>query len=155
MSESRSYQAVPITGEGDAVQHRSFALVIALFTLGCRQLESGGFIETLEMVGTGADAREVRTFTWLFQPKSVNGKYKTATLVEAWNDPERAWFKKNPEDPFTYLEAAHRHDEHVRAELAKNVPLGIVRKGDRFVMIPMDATSEEEAALMAKLNKAA
>jgi hypothetical protein len=39
------------------------------------------------------------------------------------------------------------------AELEKSVPLLVIRKGSRRVLIPIDATPEEEAALLAKLSK--
>lgn len=39
------------------------------------------------------------------------------------------------------------------AELEKSVPLLVVRKGSRRVLIPVDASPEEEAALLAKLSK--
>ncbi|MEQ1862327.1 MAG: hypothetical protein ABMA13_20605 [Chthoniobacteraceae bacterium] len=147
---SDSYQAVPVSGEGDPAVAKHLPLVLALFTLGVEVLERAGFVETVEVI----EGAPVRKHAWLLKARSRDGRHETAKLIEAWLDPERKWFKRNPEHPFTYLEANHRQREHALAELAKSVPLGVVRKGDRVVMIPMDATPDEEAALLAKLDAA-
>lgn len=41
----------------------------------------------------------------------------------------------------------------LRAELAKSVPLMVVRKGERRAFVPIDATPEEEAQLLSRLEK--
>lgn len=47
---------------------------------------------------------------------------------------------------------ARRLLELLRAELGSSVPLMVVRKGKRRVLIPVDATPEEEAELLSKLD---
>lgn len=152
MSDGRSYQAVPITGEGDPAQHPLAQLVLALFSVGIRPLERDGFMETIEVVGEGEEEKQLHRFSFLLQPKSHDGKHETAKLVEAWLDPERKWFKANPEHLFSYMEGRTRQEINFRSELAKSVPLLVVRKGDRTVLIPADASPEEEAALLANLD---
>lgn len=147
-----SYNAVPISGEGRAVEHPLFPLVLALFTLGVEIVGTSGFAETVEVVGDEGDERELWRFTWLLKEKSRDGRHETDKLIKAWLDPERKWFKANPEHPFTYLEAAHRQAIHVRAALVDAVAYGVVRKGEKMVLIPLDATEAETAELMAKLD---
>lgn len=147
-SPSRTYEAVPISGTGDPRTAPTTALVLALFTLGIHADDDCPFMETLD---TGCEP-PAQTHVWLLKPKSADRKHNTAKLVEAWNDPAREWFKRNPEHPFSYLNGYYRQQTHVFAELGKSVPLGIVRKGDRCVLIPLDATDDEESVLLAKLE---
>lgn len=148
MSYGATYQAVPVSGEGEPASHELFLLVMALFTLGIEPLEEGGFNDYVELV----EGVEKRTFCWLLKPKSRNGKHETGKLVNAWLDPERAWFKKNPEHIFSYLNGMARQAKHCSAELANSIPAGIVRRGDKVAIIPMDAPEEIQRALLAKID---
>lgn len=143
---TRSYSVVVIGGEGDPATAETTDMVLALFALGIEPLARAPLVETVEEI----DGRPVHRHTWQLQAKSADGRHDTDKLRKAWNDP--AWFKANPEHPLAYLRAWLIQRRHLVAQLKNSVPLGVVRKGDKSVLIPLDATPEEEAFLLAKLG---
>lgn len=161
-SPERRYAAVAISGEGLASTAPTFALVVALLTLGCRPLPTCPLVETVEEVNGALERKHV----WMFKDRSEDRRYETDKLRKWWVDDE--WLQANAEHPLAMLRArsilgacspaplfseAARIECWLREELKKSVPLQIVRKGERRVLIPIDATPEEEAALLAKLDR--
>jgi len=147
---------VAINGDGAPAEAGSFPLIVALLTLGVLPLPQCPVVETVEEVA----GRLVHQHTWLFQAKAVDGLYETAKLREWWADP--VWCLSHQSHPLARLRArtagellakADRTEAWLREELKKSVPLMIVRKGERRVMIPVDATPDEEAFLLAKLDR--
>lgn len=142
---ARSYTVVRIDGEGRAATADTFPLVLALLAFGCTPRAEAPLLETVEII----DGQAVQRHSWFFEEKSADGKWSADQLRKWWRD--EAWLASHPEHPLTFLRDAARLAPQVARELAKSVPLGIVRRGQKMVLIPVDATPEEEARLMEKL----
>lgn len=145
--KGRAYKLVQIRGAGRAATADTLPLVLALLALGCEPLPEAPLVETIEPLPDGSPKIG---HCWTFRPKSRCGKWETDTLRKWWHD--EAWQAAHPEHPLTLMRHVEKLRPQVLAQLAKSVPLGIVRRGDRHVAIPIDATPEEEARLLAKLK---
>jgi hypothetical protein len=149
-------------------------LAVALLTLGVLTHGDEPFVQTMDTVG----GQPVFTNLWTFETKSQDKQYKTAELMEWWDD--AAWLlahpehpltilrkgladpaalvasitrSEDPESPYAYLSKGVNNLERVRAELRKVVPLIKVTKGRRSVYIPANATPEQREKLMVILNR--
>lgn len=155
----RSYAAVAIGGDGPPSTSPTFALVVALLTLGARPLPVCPVIETVEEIGGAVRHDHV----WMFGDRADAG-FETDKLRKWWSDP--AWLEANPTHPLALLrrreafdgipseilDRSRRIEAWLREELKKSVPLAVVRKGQKRVLIPIDATPAEEALWLEKLN---
>lgn len=91
-----------------------------------------------------SDPAHVGRFVYdAFQARELEPDWRDADFRAANRaaDPERAAVA----DAFAVLDL-------LRAELAKLVPLMVVRKGQKRALIPIDATPEEEARLLSRID---
>lgn len=76
---------------------------------------------------------------WLFEPKSQCGLYDTAEMIEKWND--RAWLTTpDNEHPLAYLACQMHNYNSLRKVLARSTPMGLVKKGSRTALLPLNAS---------------
>lgn len=81
---------------GDVViEVRDTALAVALYTVGIPLFDETKPFKLM------AYADGTRRASWKFRQQSLDGKYNTEKLCKAIKDPD-AWFKANPEHPFSY-----------------------------------------------------
>ena len=70
---------------------------------------------------------------------------------EAWHDP--VWTTQNAEHPFAYIATAFRNAGLLAAEVARLAPVALIRKGQRFALVPFDATPGRRQELLTALEK--
>ncbi len=131
----------------DPVCSENTAMVAALVTLGVPFYAPQPFLETRETL----NEQEKRTVTWCLQTKSSDGRFKTRELIQWWRD--EAWLAANPEHPLAYVKAAIANHQRFAAAMKTSIPLALVRKGKRFALIPLDATSKRRQQLLDLLNQ--
>ena len=89
--------------------------------------------------------------TWTLKARSACGEYDTRKLIDAWHDP--AWTRENPEHPFAYIKTAFQNAALLAAQSARLAPVALIRKGQRFALVPFDATPEHRQKLLTALEK--
>jgi hypothetical protein len=122
-------------------------LVAALVALGIPLDPECGYIETREIV----NGWEQRVVTWTLRARSDCGRYDTRRMIAAWSDD--AWIKAYSEHPLAYLKAALGNLEAIGAQMKRQAPLALIRKGTRIALIPFDATPERREQLLTALEK--
>ena len=122
-------------------------LVAALTALGIPLDDDCPYLETRELV----DESERQLVTWTLKARSVCGQYDARKLIEAWYDP--VWTTQNAEHPFAYIKTAFQNAALLGAEVARLAPVALIRKGQRFALVPFDATPERRQQLLTALEK--
>lgn len=122
------------------------ALVAALLALG---IEEDSKYSSARVVGDGiqGDGNQV----CFFKPKSSCGKYSTAEMIKAWDDP--TWHERNPQHPFAYIKCGLVNLWHLRTSRQTQAPLAKVRKGKKFALISLNASPAFEAKLLRRLDR--
>jgi hypothetical protein len=105
------------------------------------------YLETRELV----EGAERRLVTWTLKAKSICGQHDARKLIEAWHDP--VWATQNNDHPFAYIITAFRNAGLLAAEVGRLAPVALIRKGQRFALIPFDATPERRQELLTALEK--
>jgi hypothetical protein len=72
-------------------------------------------------------------------------------MIAAWSDD--AWIKAYSEHPLAYLKAALGNLEAIGAQMKRQAPLALIRKGTRIALIPFDATPPRREQLLTALEK--
>lgn len=129
------------------LRSRNTILASILVTLGIPLDEHCPYQETVEKSG----GSERRVVTYVFQSQSHDGQFQTAKMIAAWHDKD--FIRDNPEHPMAYLKAFAANHSVLLKLIKESVPLICVRRGTRAVLIPADATPDERASWMEKLNK--
>jgi hypothetical protein len=85
--------------------------------------------------------------TWFLKPQSECGKYKTAELIAAWNDP--LWHRNNPEHPFAYVKCAMNNLHAAIDHIKQSVPLYVIKgRGGKIGLLGnMNNQKHDEAIL--------
>jgi hypothetical protein len=122
-------------------------LVGALTALGIVLDDDCPYLETRELL----ESRERRVVTWTLKARSICGQHEARKLIEAWHDP--GWAAQNPEHPFAYIRTAFQNSSLLNAEVARLAPVALIRKGQRFALVPFDATAERRHELLNALEK--
>jgi hypothetical protein len=122
-------------------------LVAALTALGIPLDDDCPYIETRELI----EKHVRRTVTWTLKARSICGQHDARKLIEAWHDP--LWTTQNAEHPFSYIKTAFQNANLLGAEVARLAPVALIRKGQRFALVPFDATPERRQELLTALEK--
>lgn len=93
----------------------------------------------VRVVGDGIRGEQV---VWFFEPQSLDGRFQTKELIQAWHDD--AWHRANPEHPFAYIKCALLNRERLVDKVKQDVPLACIRRRGKIAMIPLDAPSATE-----------
>lgn len=72
-------------------------------------------------------------------------------FFEAWDDP--AWAAQNNEHPFACIATAFRNAGLLATEIARLAPAALIRKGQRFALVPLDVAPERRQELLTALEK--
>ena len=134
-----------LNADADAIN--LLRLVGALTAIGVALDDDCAYLETRELI----EARERRLVTWTLKARSACGEYDTRKLIDAWHDP--AWTRENPEHPFAYIKTAFQNAALLAAQTARLAPVALIRKGQRFALVPFDATAERRQELLTALEK--
>jgi hypothetical protein len=118
----------------------------ALVALGIPLDPECGYIETREVV----NGWEQRVVTWTLKARSDCGRYDTRRMIAAWSD--EAWLKHYCE-PLAYLKAAFGNLEAIGAQMKRQAPLALLRKGTRIALIPFDASRKRREELLTALER--
>ena len=121
-------------------------LVCALLTLGAQLDNTQPFQELREVDSEGKPKRSV---VWLLAEKTASGE-QVKDLAMHWRDSE--WIKANPEHPLAYVKSALENYRQLIAAVKSAVPLSVVRRGKKMVLIPENATAERRAELIGMLD---
>ena len=135
-----------IQGTG-ATAAENILLVAALTALGVPFYESQPYLEAREIV----HGEERITVTWCMETHTADNRWKTQDLIAWWHDVE--WLAANEDHPLAYARAAARNYQRIMDGVKSSAPVGIVRKGSKFALIPFDATPERRKALLDSLEK--
>ncbi len=122
-------------------------LVAALTTIGVPLDDDCPYLETRELV----EGSERRLVTWTLKAMSICGQYDARKLIEAWHDP--VWTTQNAEHPFAYIKTAFQNAGLLAAEVARLAPVALIRKGQKFALVPFDATLERRQELFSALDQ--
>lgn len=129
-------------------EQKNTVLVAALLTLGIPLDEEVGAQHFREK---GKDDKPVDVVVWTLKPKSLCGKYKTAALVNAWDDKE--WLAKNPEHPLTYMKTYAENHRRMVAHIKDQGPIVMTRRGKKIALITRHTTPERRERIFSDLNK--
>jgi len=135
-----------IQGTGAAAAENT-TLVAALTALGVPFYEQQPYLETREIV----HGEERVTVTWCMETRTADGRYRTQDLITWWHDAE--WLAANEDHPLAYARAAVANYRRIVDGVKSSAPVGIVRKGSKFALVPFDATPERRQALLDSLEK--
>ncbi|MCX6968199.1 MAG: hypothetical protein NTZ46_10575 [Verrucomicrobia bacterium] len=130
----------------DPLASENTMLVAALVTMGVAFYDAQPYLETREIV----NGEERRTVTWCLATKTADGRFKTRELIQWWRD--AAWLAANPEHPLAYAKKAVANYQRLVDGVKSTAPIGIIRKGGKFAMIPFDAAPERRQQLLDSLN---
>src|ERR1051325_9843429 len=122
-------------------------LVAALTALGIALDDECPYLETRELI----EERERRLVTWTLKAKSECGRFDTRKMIAAWHDPQ--WAAQNAEHPFAYIKAAFQNAAKLAEHTSALAPVALVRKGQRFALVPFDATLERRKQLLTALEQ--
>ena len=136
---------VEVKTDADAIN--LLRLVGALTAIGVALDDDCAYLETRELI----ESRERRLVTWTLKARSACGEYDTRKLIDAWHDP--VWATQNNEHPFAYIITAFRNAGLLAVEVARLAPVALIRKGQRFALVPFDATAERRQELLTALEK--
>ena len=100
----------------------------------------------VRVVGDGIRGERV---VWFFEPQSMDGKFQTKELFEAWNDD--SWHLTNPEHPFAYIKCALKNRERLVDKVKQDVPLACVKRRGKIALLSLDASSRTEDAILRHL----
>lgn len=122
-------------------------LIAALTAIGISLDDDCPYLETRDLV----DGTERRLITWTLKARSVCGQHEARKLIDAWNDP--VWTTQNLEHPFAYIISAFRNARALSVEVSRIAPVAVIRKGQRFALVPFDATPKRRQELFTALEK--
>jgi len=126
----------------------NLALVAALTALGVPFYAEQPYLETREIV----HGEERITVTWCMKTSTADGRFKTQELIRWWHD--EAWLAANEDHPLAYARAAAVNYRRIADGVKGSAPVGIVRKGSKFALIPFDVSPERRKELLDSLEKA-
>ena len=83
--------------------------------------------------------------TWYFAPRSACGKYSTAELIRAWEDP--AFHEKHPEHPLAYLKVGFENHARLLDLIRRNVPLAMIRRRGKVAFLSVNAPDSTQSKI--------
>ena len=98
------------------------------------------------LTGEGGDRH-----VFFFEERSECGLYRTAELIQAWND--EAWHIRNPEHAFAYLKVAFENRKRLLDYVKSRVPIAAVKKGNKVAFLSLRANDDIQRKVFAKLNQ--
>jgi hypothetical protein len=130
---------------GSALCTRNTQLFAALGALGIDPEETlcGEYRESI-------GGKTVSVTVWRLKERSKCGRYDTAEMIRAWNDPHFA--RTNPEHPLAYLRAGFGNYDEARRFIRERGPIAIKRRGKRVALITRDTKPEHRERILAGLN---
>ena len=142
-------ELIYINEPGDPLSSPNTAMIAALYTLGIPFFADRPMDDVRELVGD----RVSRKVTWYLEAKSVvpiAGEYMTTGMaIKCWND--REWLEAHPTHPITYAKYQVENYNRLLDLVKQNVPLAMVRKGERFALIPFNASEDHRQKIIDKL----
>jgi len=133
--------------DGDSPYSSSNTLLVcALLTLGAQLDETQPYQEFREVI----DGQPKRSVMWLLKEMTATGK-PVKELVAQWRDPK--WIAANPESPLAQIKAALENYRTLVGAIKSAVPVDIIRRGRRMVLIPKNASEGRRNELLEMLHK--
>lgn len=113
---------------------RNTMLAAALVTLGIPLAESsgGGLLTGDGIIAPGG------AITWCFEPRSRDGKYKTAEMMNLWNNHKWLTDPEN-EHPLAYIACAFHNYKRLLDHVKQSVPIGMIKNGKKMALVRLDA----------------
>ena len=75
--------------------------------------------------------------TWYFAPQSIDGKFVTGEMINAWEDP--TFHERFPEHPLSYLKVGFENEARLNALIHDNVPLAMLRRRGKIAFLSTEA----------------
>ena len=88
---------------------------------------------------------------FFFLPVSPCGQYKTAALIQAWDDPD--WHRRFPEHPFSYIKCAFDNFERAVDYIRRRVPTAVVARGNKLAFLSLNASDTLQKQIFTKLKE--
>lgn len=93
------------------------------------------------------------TINWLFESQSLDGKFKTAEMLEKWQD--KSWIQsENNEHPLAYLSAAMINLRTLIDYHIGNAPhIELIKRGNKTLLIPQGTPENQLGILIKQFTK--
>ena len=86
-----------------------------------------------------------RTVQYFFLEKSPDGSKTFRQVVNDWNNQDL--HKTDPENPINYIKCALYNREKLLDLINKTVPLGMIQRGDKCLLISLKASEQTKKAM--------
>lgn len=88
-------------------------------------------------------------YKFFMQERSLCGKYKTADLILAWNNPK--FEEENPDHPFAYIKAAFKNRDGLLDVVKRAIAKVVINVNGKMIVMPENASPAYQQKIFSQL----